>query len=113
MRGMFLAGAALLFMAGPALADPIEGLWKTGSGNTAEIAPCGGALCITLKTGPHAGKRIGRFEVAGNGSYRGEVTDPANGKTYNGKGRLEGDVFTMSGCLLGRILCRSEKWARM
>ncbi|MCT7376018.1 DUF2147 domain-containing protein [Chelativorans salis] len=113
IRRMFFAGAALLAAMGPALADPIEGRWKTGSGNTAEISACGGAFCITLKTGPHAGKQIGRFEPQGEGSYAGTVTDPNKDKTYKGKGSLEGNVFTMGGCVLGGLICRNETWSRM
>ena len=32
-------------------AEPIEGNWKTASGATAQIAPCGGSFCVTLKSG--------------------------------------------------------------
>ncbi|CCE95241.1 hypothetical protein SFHH103_00742 [Sinorhizobium fredii HH103] len=58
-----LVSAALAFgAAGTAhAAEPIVGNWKTASGATAEIAPCGGAFCVTLKTGKHAGKRIGNL----------------------------------------------------
>ncbi|WP_274424817.1 DUF2147 domain-containing protein [Chelativorans sp. YIM 93263] len=113
MRGMLLSTMALLATTAAAFADPIEGQWKTGSGSTAEIAACGTAYCITLKTGKHAGKQIGRFEAQGNGAYVGTVTDPANDKTYKGKGTLKGASFTMGGCVLGGLICRNETWARM
>lgn len=105
--------AAALIAATAAYADPIEGKWKTQSGNTARIADCGNAYCITLKTGEHAGMQIGRFRPAGDGRYKGKVTDPANGKTYNGKASLSGDSFTMKGCVLGGLICRGETWSRM
>lgn len=113
MRRMVLGAMALLLTTGVALADPIEGRWKTRSGNTAEIAACGGAYCITLKTGEHAGKQIGRFEAQGNGAYTGTVTDPNKDKTYKGKGTLKGTSFTMGGCVLGGLICRNETWTRM
>ena len=50
-------------LAGAALADPIEGNWKTKTGETAAIAGCGGAFCITLKTGEYAGKSIGKMSA--------------------------------------------------
>ncbi|RUU52439.1 DUF2147 domain-containing protein, partial [Mesorhizobium sp. M2C.T.Ca.TU.002.02.1.1] len=48
-RKMSLALAATLIMAGAAWADPIEGSWKTQSGETATIGG-GGSFSITLKT---------------------------------------------------------------
>lgn len=112
-RTVLLAAAAIALSAGAAFADPIEGNWKTKSGNTAEIAQCGNAFCITLKTGEHAGKQIGKMEAQGGGRYSGKVTDPAEDKTYNGKGRLSGDSFTMKGCVLGGLICRGETWKRL
>ena len=107
-----LAGLIMLAPIAAAAADPIEGRWKTRSGSTAEIASCGEAYCITLKSGRHAGKQIGRFQVQGDGSYTGTVTDPANDKTYKGKGSLSGNAFTMGGCVLGGLICRNETWSR-
>ena len=51
-----MALAATMLFAGAALADPIEGNWKTKDGDTAAIGACGGSFCITLKTGEYAGK---------------------------------------------------------
>ena len=113
IRRLALAAAAVLLLSGTALADPIEGRWRTKSGSTAEIAPCGGSFCITLKSGEHAGKQIGKLAAIGGGNYSGKVTDPANGKTYNGKGSLNGNSFKMSGCVLGGLICRGETWSRM
>ncbi|MGB6118611.1 MAG: DUF2147 domain-containing protein, partial [Mesorhizobium sp.] len=47
-RKLTVAAAATLVMTFGALADPIEGNWKTDSGETASIASSG---AITLKTG--------------------------------------------------------------
>lgn len=108
-----LVAAGMIAGTAAAQADPIEGNWKTRSGNIAEIGGCGEAYCITLTTGEHAGMQIGTFKATGGGKYEGKVTDPANGKTYNGKGSLSGDSFTMKGCVLGGLICRGETWTRM
>ncbi|MCV9963506.1 DUF2147 domain-containing protein [Pararhizobium sp. BT-229] len=92
-------------------AEPIEGNWKTASGETAAIASCGGAYCITLKTGKHAGKRIGNLSGSGE-SYSGEITDPANDKTYSGSASISGSSLKMKGCVL-KVLCKSQTWTRM
>jgi len=50
---MFALVATLVTLAGAALADPLEGLWRTapddnGNSGLIEVAPCGAALCGTL-----------------------------------------------------------------
>lgn len=104
--------AALLAMPGAALAaEPIEGNWKTASGATAAIAKCGGGFCITLKTGKHAGKRIGQMKGAG-ADYTGSITDPETDKTYSGSGAVSGNSLRMKGCVLA-VLCKTQTWSRL
>ncbi|MBU1307057.1 MAG: DUF2147 domain-containing protein [Alphaproteobacteria bacterium] len=92
-------------------AEPIVGNWKTASGETAVIAPCGPDFCVTLKTGAHAGMQIGRMNGGGE-SYKGEITDPAADKTYAGSGEIKGDALVMKGCVLA-IFCKSQTWSRL
>lgn len=112
MKRMMIVAVAALLMGGTAIAaESIEGNWKTASGETAVIAPCGSAFCVTLKTGKHAGKQIGKMSGTGN-SYSGEITDPANDKTYAGTGTISGKSLSMKGCVL-KILCKSQTWSRL
>lgn len=92
-------------------AEPIEGNWKTASGATAAIAKCGGSFCITLKSGKHSGKQIGKLDGAG-ADYSGEITDPDNDKTYSGSAGVSGSSLKLKGCVL-KVLCRSQTWTRM
>lgn len=92
-------------------ADPIVGDWKTKSGETATIAACGAAYCISVKTGVFAGKAIGKMQ-AKDGTYVGEITDPETNKTYSGSGALSGNTLKMKGCVLG-VLCKSQSWTRL
>jgi len=108
-----LAGAATLMLAGAALADPIEGNWKTQTGETAAIAGCGSAFCITLKTGEFAGKSIGKMSPNGEGSYEGSITKPSNGKTYSGSATLSGNSLRLKGCVFGGLICESQNWSRL
>lgn len=92
-------------------AEPIEGNWKTESGETAAIGSCGGGYCITLKTGRHAGKQIG--VLSGKGAdYSGKITDPANDKTYSGSAAVSGGSLKLQGCVM-KILCKSQTWSRL
>lgn len=111
IRKLIVAGALVAAMTAPAFADVIEGNWKTQSGETAAISPCGGSYCIQLKTGKHAGKKIGKMKADGSG-YSGQITDPANNKTYSGSATISGKSMKMKGCVLG-ILCRSQNWTKM
>lgn len=112
LRKLSLAACALLIATAGAFADDIVGNWKTDSGETAAIAG-GGPFSVTIKTGEHAGKRIGMLNAAGGGKYTGEITDPATDKTYSGKASLSGNSLKMSGCVLGGLICKSQNWQRM
>ncbi len=108
----FALAAMAALIALPALAaEPIVGNWKTKAGETAAIAACGGAYCVTLKTGKYSGKQIGKMSGSGN-KYTGTITDPANDKTYSGSGTISGNSISMRGCV-AKILCRSEKWTKL
>lgn len=111
IRNLIVAGALVVAMTAPALADAIEGNWKTQSGETAAISSCGGSYCVQLKTGKYAGKSIGKLKADGKG-YSGEITDPENDKTYSGSASISGKKMKMKGCVLG-ILCRSQNWTKM
>ncbi|APH71553.1 DUF2147 domain-containing protein [Aquibium oceanicum] len=112
MKSILAIAAATLFLsAGAAFADPIEGNWKTQSGETASIASCGGSYCITLKTGKYAGKQIGKMSANGK-SYKGSITDPADDKTYSGSASLSGGALKMKGCVAA-IFCKTQTWSKL
>ena len=111
-RRLSVALAASMLMAGTAYADPIEGNWKTEAGSTAQISSCGNAFCIKLVSGSHSGKQIGKLSASG-GNYRGTITDPANDKTYKGKASVSGGNLSLSGCVLGGLICRSQSWKKL
>ena len=129
---MRLIGAILaaLLLAAPALADPAEGLWRTGANDEGSfahvrIAPCGAALCGQMVAsfdgagrpidGPDADPVIVRgMQPSGDGRYGGgTITDPQAGRTYRARMALAGDVLRVSGCVAGGLICRSQDWARL
>jgi uncharacterized protein (DUF2147 family) len=112
LRTVVLALGAGFLITNAALADPIDGRWKTDAGSTAQISPCGGSFCIKLITGEHAGRQIGQMAASGAGTYKGKITDPANDKTYSGDAALTGDRLKMRGCVMG-FFCRSQNWQRL
>lgn len=110
-RALILASAVVLAAFSAQAAEPIEGNWKTASGATAQIAPCGGAYCVTLKSGKFSGKQIGKMSGSGD-AYKGEITDPETDKTYSGSGSVSGNSLKMKGCVLA-VLCKTQTWTRL
>lgn len=114
-KKFILAVAASIAMTGASLADPIEGMWKrpADKGGTLEkIAKCGDRFCVTVMSGENTGKQAGWMKPTGGNKYRGELTDIAEEKTYKGKGEVNGNVLTMSGCVAFGLICLSEEWTR-
>lgn len=123
-----LATLAVLFVAGAAAADPIEGRWQTapddnGNFGFVDVAACGAAFCGTLVaafdgTGtqvetPNIGRQIIWDTVAnGDGTYEGRIYAPDRDKEYASSLELAGDQLAVSGCVLG--ICRSGgTWVRV
>ena len=127
MKRIMLALGALMISAGAAMADPLEGLWRTarddnGNSGLIQVAPCGDALCGTLiraydaNGNEMASHNVGRLIISetrprGNGEYRGKVYSPDRDQTYNSRLMLSGDTISVSGCVLG--ICRDGgTWSR-
>ncbi|WP_116599679.1 DUF2147 domain-containing protein [Primorskyibacter marinus] len=127
MRTMALA-AALALVAGTALADPVEGTWKTqpddnGNFGLVKISTCGTEICGVLGQGydksgkkvssPNIGKRmIWAMQAKGNGKYAGgKIWAPDRDKTYNSRMQLNGSSLKVEGCVLG--ICRGQTWSRV
>ena len=118
-----------LTLAGPAMADPVFGNWRTApndNGNTGmiKIAACGSKICGTLVkafdgsgkevSSPNVGKKIIWDMVAdGGGAYdSGKVWSPDRDKTYKSKMQLNGNSLAISGCVL--LICRDGgTWTRV
>ena len=120
MKRIAITAAALLALAAPAFADPLEGMWRTaqddnGNSGLIQVAPCGNALCGTLvksfdaSGNDMASANIGRQIISqtvasGGGEYRGKIYSPDRDKTYSSKLQLSGDTLSVSGCVIG--ICR-------
>jgi len=128
MKTTILTLASLLFSAGAALADPVEGRWRTqaddnGNSGIIEISLCGQRLCGTLIESrrangevfqsAHAGRQIvWDMEPRGNGAYRdGQVYSPDRDQTYRAHMDMAGNSLTVAGCVM-RVICRDQVWTR-
>ena len=111
MTRLIAAGGLLIAALGSAnAAEPVVGNWRTASGETASIAPCGHAFCISLTTGKFKGRQIGRMSGSA-GTYQGEITDPKADRTYAGKAEVSGASLKLTGCAL-KVFCKSQSWTK-
>ncbi|MCA1337135.1 DUF2147 domain-containing protein [Pseudooceanicola marinus] len=126
---MFKALVAAGFVAlgaGAAMADPVEGIWKTevddGSYAHVTFAPCGAALCGVISrtfnnSGEYQSANRGKpivwdMQAEGNGKYGdGRIWQPSTDKVYRSKMELSGDVLRVAGCV-GPI-CKRQTWTRV
>ena len=127
MKRFALALAGLVISAGAALADPVEGVWKTevddGAYAYIQMAPCGAAYCgVIAKTfnasGEYQSENLGKKLVIdmvpnGDGSYAGSVWRPSNNKIYIGKMTLNGNKLKLKGCVAGGLICSGQNWVRV
>jgi uncharacterized protein (DUF2147 family) len=50
---------------------------------------------------------------AGSGAYvDGQIWAPDRDKTYNATMQLTGNTLSVSGCVMGGLICRASDWTR-
>ncbi len=127
MKRLSMVVLGLMVRAGAALADPVEGIWKTepddGSYALVSMKPCGPNLCGTIartfnETGEYKSPNLGKTLVIdmapqGGGAYQGKVWRPSNNKVYMGKMQQNGNALQLSGCVAGGLLCSKQTWNRV
>ncbi|MEI6800280.1 MAG: DUF2147 domain-containing protein [Pseudomonadota bacterium] len=126
MNKLILTALAMVW-AGAALADPVEGMWKTSPNDKGgyayvQIAPCGDKMCGTVvkafdsagaeQAGGDVGKAIITGMIAaGAGSFSdGQLTAPGGGKTYPASMSVDGDTLKVKVC---PSLCKTLGWSKV
>lgn len=103
---------ATAFAASAFAAEPIEGKWKRPNGTIVSYAACGASkFCGTVQTGEYKGQSFSTMSGE-NGAYKGEVRKLDEGKTYSGKASVKGNTLSLSGCVMGGLICKSESLTR-
>ncbi len=136
IAAMLVAGVAVAATAASVAVhsktDPVLGRWSNPTGSLAlKTAPCrgGGTLCgaiiwaskTELTNARAAGVRqlVGTqlllgYRRTGQGSWRGTIYFPDSGRRFSS--RLEQtspQALTISGCLIGGFVCKSQVWRRV
>jgi len=118
-RTLALAALALLAGASAQATEPtIYGVWlRDEHDERLEFYDCDGKLCaredaVTSVEGGPPQIILRSATKTGNNQWKGELFNPENGKTYNGKIHYNPpDQLTLTGCLVA-FLCQSETWTR-
>ena len=127
---IFTAAGAVLLLAGVAHAAGVEGVWRTEHGWQVKIYKCGASWCgkvvggTTMKDVHNPNPSLRKRSVVGidiirsmrkrGKSYKGQLYNPKDGKTYTGTIEpLSANKLKLSGCILGGLICRSQTWTRI
>lgn len=132
-RGFYLAGAVLLgvapeWAADATVASPV-GVWTNPKGTVQVLmSPCGSKLCgkvIRASEGAQEKARrrgisqllglqvLSDFERASPGLWKGKAYVPEVGTSLSSTLSFNGsNEIIVSGCLAGRVLCKSQVWRR-
>lgn len=96
----------------PAAAGSLDGTWlRPKTGKHVKSFACGGGLGLRVV---HSGKVIMcGAKSQGDGSYRGSLTSTEDGKTYTGIVTMGGNSLSLSGCVMGGLICKDETWSRV
>lgn len=126
MRQLLFALAIMLAQPGEAA---LEGNWRNPQGSVIiSIAPCAEAMCGRVQwasekaiidarkggTDPLIGVVLLRdFVPKGEGRWKGQIFLPDLNKTSKAELRQLGpDKVKVTGCAVGRIICKSQVWTR-
>lgn len=122
MKRSMLSIAAAMALCWPSAsfaADAIYGVWARDGHPTdkLEFYDCSGKLCakgtIPEVDGSPAPIILRSAAKTGPNSWKGDLFNPEDGKTYTGKITYDSSTqLTMTGCLVA-FLCQSETWTRL
>lgn len=114
-----VAAAAFAVPSMSAAADAIYGVWVREGHPTdkLEFYDCSGKLCakgvLPMLDGSPAPIIVRSAAKTGPNSWKGDLFNPEDGKTYTGKISYDSPTeLTLTGCLVA-FLCQSETWTRV
>jgi len=112
--------------------DPVFGKWRNPKGTLAvETTPCrdGGTLCGAIVWASEEAKADAReagvtsligtqllsgYRRTGTGNWSGTVYIPDMGRSFSSRIKQSSPAtLTISGCLIGGFLCKSQVWHRL
>lgn len=109
--------AACSLAAVSAHAGSANGTWLRSNGAHVFAFDCGGGLGLKVVKSPEAHK-VGKTimcgaKPSGNNTWKGSLLNLDNNQKYSGTVSLSGNSLSLSGCVLGGIICNSDTWTRL
>lgn len=128
MKTITIALAGIL-VAGMAQGADVFGTWQTQKNEDGkylhiDVQPCAddaAKVCGTIigafggANEANIGKRL-IWDMVPDGANEwddGEIWKADEDKVYDSEMSLQGDVLTVSGCVLGGLICKSQDWPRV
>ncbi len=112
-----VSGLAVCLVASTAAyaASP-NGTWKRSNGALIKVFNCRGGLGMKVVKSPKP-KKVGKVimcgaKKTGPNKWKGSLLNLDDGQTYTGYVKLNGGSLTLSGCVLGGLICKDDTWHR-
>lgn len=98
-------------------AGSANGTWLRSNGAHVLAFNCGGGLGLKVTKSPEANK-VGKTimcgaKASGPNKWKGTVLNLDDNQKYSGYVTLNGNSLTLSGCVLGGIICKNDTWSRL
>ncbi len=109
--------ASSFVMVGVAQAGSANGVWKRSNGAHIKVFNCGGGLGMKVIKSPSP-KKVGKTimcgaKKTGKNKWKGTLRNLDDGQNYAGYVKLKGSKLTLSGCVLGGLICKNDTWSRI
>lgn len=119
-RYLIPATASLLAVATittAAYAGSANGTWLRSNGAHVLAFNCGGGLGLKVTKSPEP-QKVGKTimcgaKASGPNKWKGTVLNLDDNQKYSGYVTLNGNSLTLSGCVLGGIICKNDTWSRL
>jgi uncharacterized protein (DUF2147 family) len=98
-------------------AGSVNGNWLRSNGAHVQAFDCGGGLGLKVTKSPEP-KKVGKTIMCGakktaENKWKGTVLNLDDGQSYTGYAVLNGNSLTLSGCVLGGLVCKDDTWSRI
>lgn len=110
-------GLALAVVASTSAFAGPQGTWKRSNGAHIKVFNCGGGIGMRVVKSPSP-KKVGKTimcgaKKSGANKWKGSVLNLDDNQRYSGYVKLNGNSLTLSGCVLGGLICKNDTWSRL
>jgi uncharacterized protein (DUF2147 family) len=115
--GLSIAAIAALAFTTAAVAGDANGTWLRDNGAHVLAFDCSGGLGLKVIKSPEP-QKVGKTimcgaKKTGENKWKGTVLNLDDNQKYSGYVSLDGNSLTLSGCVLGGIICKNDTWSRI